>query len=465
MTFDSSLFVGFFVTVVAAHWALRRWLAARLVALLVASICFYAAWDWRFLGLIAFSTVVDWVAAREMVKRPARRRLWLAVSLVSNLGLLAVFKYGTFALTSLDAAASSLGGWHVPIVQITVPVGISFYTFQTLSYTIDVYRGRLAPARTPLHFALYVIFFPQLVAGPIVRAADLLPQFEQSPPRDAHREGIGLALMLAGYVKKVAIADWLAMRLVDRVFDAPGLYSSVEILAAIYGYAIQIYCDFSGYTDIAIGAALVLGYRLAPNFERPYSATSLRDFWRRWHISLSTWLRDYLYVPLGGNRLGTARTYLNLLATMLLGGLWHGAAWTFVAWGAMHGVGLAVERAAEAAGLERLRPPRWLARVLVFHFVCAAWVLFRAPDFRGARDVFDGLFAGTTWTPNLTPAFVAVLLAGAALHASPPAWKPRLFDRFAALPAPLQALVALGVAIALQRVRGAGGVPFIYFQF
>ena len=388
MTFASFDFLIFFGLVLVAYYAIQAWGGHRAqnVLLLVASYVFYGWWDWRFLGLLLFSTVVDYFCARGLDpdRSPARsllgRRAILLTSIASNLGILSLFKYFNFFRESLASLASILGmslDW--PTLHIILPVGISFYTFQTLGYTIDVYRGKLGPARRIVDFMLYVSFFPQLVAGPIERASRLLPQV--TAPRRASREGLfsGAQLALVGYFKKVVLADSMAVLVNDVFLDPhPG---AGAITIAIYAFALQIYCDFSGYTDIARGTARMLGFDLMENFRLPYLATSPRDFWARWHISLSTWLRDYLYIPLGGNRKGKWRTRLNLMTTMILGGLWHGAAWHFVAWGVYHGGLLVGFRSAGRDAKGRPSPKRgWrfaLAAGLFFQLTCIGWLIFR----------------------------------------------------------------------------------------
>ena len=324
MLFDSALFLWFFGVVFVVYWTIARWHAARIAWLLLASYAFYASWNVELLLLIVGSTLIDFFVGQrvyEAEEKQAKKR-WLMVSLFSNLGLLALFKYGDFVLTNVQDVVDAFGGdAKVPLLNLVLPVGISFYTFQTLSYTIDIYYGRMKPTRNLAHFALFVSFFPQLVAGPIVRARDLLPQLSQRPVADPVGHGRGFFLIARGLVKKVAIADYLALNIVDRVYDNPELYSSAEMLFAIYAYSVQIYCDFSGYSDVAIGAALLLGLKLPDNFARPFAAADLQDHWRRWQSALS-WLRDYLYIPLGGSRKGTYKTYRNLFITMLLGGLW-----------------------------------------------------------------------------------------------------------------------------------------------
>ncbi len=388
MIFTELRFLLFFALVFSLHWTLRSH-RARKVWLLVASYLFYAAWDWRFLSLICLSTVVDYLVCLGLrtARGPTRRRLLLGLSLGVNLGFLGVFKYYDFFLGSLEELLGWLGlGWHGPTYAIVLPVGISFYTFQTLSYSIDVYRRRLEATDDLLDLGLFVSFFPQLVAGPIVRARDFLPQLRAPQQWSSVAARSCLLLFLIGFVKKACISDNIAP-FVDRVFANPESFDAPSVWIGVLFYAVQIYCDFSGYSDMAIATAGLLGYRLAGNFAFPYLAGSIRSFWQRWHISLSGWLRDYLYIPLGGNRGGAWRTYRNLMLTMLLGGLWHGAAWTFVVWGGLHGGALALHR------LWRSRLRDWpgsasLKRVLgvplTFYGVCVGWIFFRAHSFTDA---------------------------------------------------------------------------------
>jgi len=381
MLFNTWVFVIFFVAVYLAY--LKTPFRAQNWLLLAASYVFYGFWDVRFLSLIVISTAVDYVCALRIAASdsPRRRRAFLAVSMCMNLGLLAAFKYCDFFLGSAEALVRAMGydpaSWRLGIV---VPVGISFYTFQTMSYTIDVYRRQLAPCRSPWDFALYVAFFPQLVAGPIERGTRLLPQVCQ--PRTLTAQGIrqGVWWLLVGYFMKVFVADNLAT-IAEAAFAAQRA-SGAKALLGTYAFAFQIYCDFAGYSHIARGLASLMGFQLMTNFRVPYLATNPRDFWGRWHISLSTWLRDYLYIPLGGNRGGTARTYRNLLLTMLLGGLWHGAEWKFVLWGLYHGVLLVAFRAMEPRAARAPEQRRWtFGRACraagFFHLVCLGWVIFR----------------------------------------------------------------------------------------
>ena len=471
MLFNTVDYGLFFVLCFAASWALVRvGGAARLGFLLFASYAFYAHWDWRYLPLIFGSSTVDFYLARAIARREGRARTrLLAITVVLNLGLLAVFKYWNFAVASVEDLHRLAGG-QGPLLPSTVaealvvtlpPVGISFFTFVSMSYVIDVHRERIPPHDSYLRYLLFVAFFPHLVAGPIVRARDLLPQFARAPRLSREQAGEGMFLVAVGLLKKVVIADQLAVNLVDRVFGAPHGYSAVETLAAIYAYAVQIYCDFSGYTDVAIGSALLLGVRFPDNFDAPYKAASLSEFWRRWHISLSTWLRDYLYVPLGGNRDGAWRTYRNLMITMVLGGLWHGAAWTFVFWGLLHGAGLAASRALR----DRELLPRPIAVVLTFHWVCLAWVFFRAPDFGTARVVLERVMSLTTEHANLPPMLLALLGVGVLSHFIPENAFRRMRAWFIHMPAPAQGVALFAVAVALHEASSIEAVPFIYFQF
>ena len=393
MLFTELNFWAFFAITFAAYLMLphraQNWL------LLVASYVFYGAWDWRFLSLILLSTVVDYVIGLAMASETAdaRRRRLLMVSLSLNLGMLGIFKYLGFFVASFQELLTRAGLEADPVIlSIVLPVGISFYTFQTLSYTIDIYRRELEPTRNFRDFALFVAFFPQLVAGPIERAANLLPNIATPRLLTWENFGRGAVLCLLGLIKKIVIADAIAPS-VDAVYSSPDP-SRMDIVLATWLFAVQIYCDFSGYTDIARGVAKMMGFRLMRNFAQPYFATNPQEFWRRWHISLSTWLRDYLYIPLGGNRSGRWGTYRNLLLTMTLGGLWHGAAWNFVLWGLYQGGLLAAHRAlaGPVQGAEGVRrsPAAWVMRAAIisvfFQFVCYGWLLFRANSFGQIAD-------------------------------------------------------------------------------
>jgi alginate O-acetyltransferase complex protein AlgI len=405
--FDTPVYFVFLAIVVACYWRLDR--GAQNVLLLVASYIFYGWWDPRFLGLIALSTLVDFVCARAIARTShvARRRALLTTSLIINLGFLAVFKYFNFFVDSFAVSLETLGFHHVPVatLRILLPPGISFYTFQEVAYIVDVYQGKLEPAESLIDYALFVSLFPHLIAGPIQRPGHLLPQVQRPRELDGEKFFDGLMLILSGLLRKTVIADNCAL-IADAAFSGRmGPTTLPVVLIGTYAFAWQIYGDFSGYSDIARGSAQLLGFHFMVNFRQPYLATSLQDFWRRWHISLSTWLRDYLYIPLGGNRHGERQTYRNLMLTMVLGGLWHGANWTFVIWGAIHGAGLSVERAGKTLlGIDDNKrtslwaPGAWVRRIVIFHLVCVAWVFFREPSLRESLAFLGGL--GTlAWSP------------------------------------------------------------------
>src|SRR5262245_19119751 len=385
MLFHSFAFFAFFWVVFAVYWILRQH-RHRLAWLLFASCVFYMVWNPWLISLILFSASVDFFMAIQLehIQSPRARRGLLVLSITTNLSLLAFFKYANFFLDSVHGCAGWLG-WHYtsPALELILPLGISFYTFETISYIVDVYQGRTKAERSLLDYALYIMFFPHLIAGPIVRPRDFLPQLKLRKLFSYGRFYVGLKLFLLGLVKKAVLADQLA-GVVEPVFKDPEAFGSAAVWLAVLCYAMQIYCDFSGYSDMARGIAHTLGYKLPANFNLPYLAANITDFWRRWHISLSSWLRDYLYIPLGGNRNGVAQTYRNLILTMLLGGLWHGASWTFVAWGLYHGVLLALHRVCPR--------PRWTGHVLLrpfavagtFLLVCVGWVFFRAQNFADA---------------------------------------------------------------------------------
>ncbi len=467
MLFTQPIFLGFFVVVFAVAWLVRH-NTGRKLWLLAASYVFYAGWDWRFLSLIAISTLVDYLAglAVERTEEAGRRRAWLILSLAANLGILGFFKYYNFFIDSAAALLRPLGleaGDRA--LEIVLPVGISFFTFQSLSYTFDIYRRRLKPIRSFLDFALFVAFFPQLVAGPIVRAAHFLPQLARLPQRSAVDVRGCLTLFLLGFIKKSCIADNVSP-IVDPVFADPGAHTALAVWIAVLFYAVQIYCDFSGYTDMAIATAGLLGYELGPNFNFPYLASSLTEFWRRWHISLSSWLRDYLYIPLGGNRGSRLFTYRNLMLTMLLGGLWHGAAWTFVVWGGLHGAVLVVHREWK----RRVQLPSWgvagrlIGTVATFYFVCFAWIFFRAQSFGDAATLVKGyLLLQDNGPKTLDPALLAAFGALAIVHALyRRGWPQRLVSGLPGWAFATGYGAAAALALSFVPLRAA---PFIYFQF
>jgi alginate O-acetyltransferase complex protein AlgI len=475
LLFPTVTFGVFFVVVMPLSWLLMPRQRIWRVFMLIASYVFYGWWDWRFVFLLAASTVGNHLFARGIYRSTdvRLRKAILTVALIFNLGLLGYFKYSGFLVSSAENAMTRLG-FAAPssIVNVALPVGISFFTFMALSYVIDTYRGQLEPASFP-RFAVFLSFFPHLIAGPIVRASELLPQL--ATPRNPGRVATTRAFYLCftGLFFKVVIANYLSAHIVDDVFAAPDHHSSLEVLVGIYGYAVQIFADFYGYTNIAIGVALLLGFEFPQNFNAPYSAVSLQDFWHRWHMTLSRWLRDYLYIPLGGSRKGRLNTYRNLLVTMLLGGLWHGAAWTFVAWGGIHGCGLAVERFRRdrRADLGLPDPPdtrtrRVLRRLLTFNLVCFAWIFFRATSFSNAEAVIKRLFdAWGQASPLVTTGVLLAIGFGIASQYAPQGWIAWALDRFDRLAIGWQATV-LGVGLMFVDALGPPGVaPFIYYRF
>ena len=462
MLFPTLVFGVFFLIVFSMAWSLERENGRRKLVLLIASFVFYGWWDYRFCLLLAGSSLFNWAIGRAIGARAeGQRGLLTALGVAANLAVLGVFKYYGFFLESL-ADILRIAGMERDLLflQIILPVGISFYTFQGISYVVDVKRGEVEASRSLTDVMLYISFFPQLVAGPIVRARDFLPQLAEAPKLSRQAAALGLLLIVWGLFKKTVIASELATGLVDQVFFDPEFYAPVDLLFAVYGYAVQIYCDFSAYSDIAIGCAALLGYRFGRNFDQPYRARSFQDFWRRWHISLSTWLRDYLYIPLGGSRGGGAGR--NLFITMLLGGIWHGAAWTFVAWGALHGTALLVERKLGLARAGR----GVVSLVITFHLVCLGWILFRSADFGLAARFIAGFAGDWTAAPMaLTPFLTVLILAGLAMHALPSRGIETAARGLARLRSPFAALIVAGLFLIVEALRPSGVAPFIYFQF
>ncbi len=463
MLFPTAQFAIFFAVVLPLSWALMSRPRLWKPFILFASYVFYAAANWRFCLLLGAITIWNQGAAQliHRTEDDRRRGQLCAAAVAGDLLALAVFKYYGFFTQDIDRLLSGAGlGLPLPLLTIALPVGVSFFTFQAISYTVDVKRRLITPATT-LDAAIYLSFFPHLVAGPIVRAREFLPQL--ATPRDPTRVAVssGLALIALGLVKKVVLADFLARSIVDPVFAVPQAYGAGDALLATYAYSAQIYCDFSGYTDMAIGLALLMGFVFPQNFRSPYRATGLRDFWRRWHMSLSRFLRDFLYIPLGGNRGGRLFTYRNLFLTMVLGGLWHGAAWTFVIWGALHGGGLVVEHAWHG----RIKTPVWLRWFLTFNFICLGWILFRSQDLAVAGAFlgrFGDLSAPTLWTAPVLAAVIVVI--GLQLLPARGAFS---FEVRIGRVRPI--LLGVGFAVLVlfvaATVPSQGVPPFIYFRF
>ncbi|PQV47705.1 D-alanyl-lipoteichoic acid acyltransferase DltB (MBOAT superfamily) [Jejuia pallidilutea] len=398
MIFNSLAFLIFFPIVFLLYWLIpKEKYKIQNILLLVASYVFYGWWDWRFLSLIAFSTIIDYILGLKISTSVSRKRTFLVLSLVSNLGLLAIFKYFNFFIDSWIAFWQLFGYQMSPsTINIILPVGISFYTFQTMSYSIDIYRGDLKPTKNFINFATFVSLFPQLVAGPIERASNLIPQIAKRRVWDHKRFMDGAFQILVGFFRKVVVADAIGT-VIDGIYNAPDIHNASSIVMAVVLYSFQIYFDFSGYSDIAIGTAKLLGFDFKRNFNLPYFSVSITEFWRRWHISLSGWLRDYLYIPLGGNRRGIKMQYRNLFITMLLGGLWHGSSWNFVIWGGIHGVLLGLEKRFDLVP----KNYNFFKNILIFLIVSLIWIFFRALNFNDSSIIFIKLFTGEYLMPYI----------------------------------------------------------------
>lgn len=485
LIFSSSLFLFLFTGVSLVYVLLHRASTARLLFVTLFSYYFYYKSSGVYFVLLALVTFSDYLLALAIARSYRRAgisgcpeaaptlsaRIYMALSLLTDLGLLVYFKYTNF----FGQLWSDLTGVGFHPLDIFLPVGISFFTFQSLSYTIDVYRRKLQPLTNLLDYAFFVSFFPQLVAGPIVRSADFLPQIRRPLYVDREMFGRGVFLIVSGLFKKAVISDYISINFVERVFDNPSLYSGVENLLGIYGYALQIYCDFSGYSDMAIGIALLLGFHFPQNFNSPYKAESVTEFWHRWHISLSTWLRDYLYISLGGNRKGRFRTYLNLFLTMLLGGLWHGASLNFLLWGALHGMALAVHKAfRELTGRTKSYRSRgirrWAGMFVTFHFVCFCWVFFRNRTFQASWDMLTAVC--TRFSPQIFFQLLEgyrmvfwLMGIGFLLHFLPDRWQQACERGVVRLPLFGQAMLIVGVIYLVVQVKTGDVQPFIYFQF
>lgn len=476
LLFTSGLFLFLFLGFTFFYGFMRRTVTLRIVYVTLFSLYFYYKTSGIFFLLLLFTATSDFAIGHFIATASTRRaRRWLvALSVCVNLGLLGYFKYTNFLIEIFNNFLAD----PLEFQNIFLPIGISFFTFQSMSYIIDLYRGKVEPLHRWIDYLFYISFFPQLVAGPIVRARDFIPQIHQRPLTVSRAQfGEGFWLILCGLFKKAVISDFISLNFVDRIFDNPMLYTGLENLMGVFGYAMQIYCDFSGYSDMAIGIALLLGFRFNANFNSPYKSATITEFWRRWHISLSSWLKDYLYISLGGNRKGRVRTYLNLMVTMLLGGLWHGAALRFVVWGGLHGAGLAGHKwtmnrfsSFKPMGAQMPRWRRIIGIMLTFSFVCATWVFFRSPSMEIAEQIFSQIF--TAFHPEIFFDFikgykwVVLLMAiGYLLHFTSDRIEVRTLHLVQRLPIVLYALMTTGLIWLIMQLRSGDVQPFIYFQF
>ena len=477
LIFSSGLFLFLFAGFLLLYSALGLAQTARVLYVVLFSLYFYYKSSGIYLLLLVGVSVSDFWIGRAIAHVGSRRaqRALVALSIAADLAVLGYFKYTNFFI---EIARDLFGAGFLEFQNIFLPVGISFFLFQSLSYTIDIYRGSLKPVDRWGDYLFYLSFFPQLVAGPIVRARDFLVQIRQNPIAVSREMfGTGIYLITIGLFKKAVISDYISLNFVDRIFDDPALYSGMECLAAVYGYALQIYCDFSGYSDMAIGLALLLGFRFPKNFDAPYKSATITEFWRRWHISLSSWLRDYLYISLGGNRKGRVRTYINLLLTMLLGGLWHGAAIRFVLWGALHGVALALHKmwlalvpGAKISGAQMHPLSRIAGIFLTFNLVCFGWLMFRAESMQCVELMLHQIFT------NFNPAVIPQALAGYAgvfaligtgylLHMLPGRVDQMARSVVMRSPLVVQVLMAAVLIWCVMQIKSSDIQPFIYFQF
>lgn len=470
MLFNSGAFLVLFTVFITIYALIYKNATARIAYVVAFSLFFYYKASGWYLFILLLSIVLDYFVAFLIsdAKSKTIKKAWLILSISANVGLLCYFKYTNFFIENINAAT----GADYNLLNIFLPIGISFYTFQTLSYIIDVYRGIIKPTRNLLDYAFYMSFFPHLVAGPIVRAKDFLPQVRQKINLNKADMSSGMFLIIKGLVKKAIIADYIA-QYADLIYANPAGYSGFENLMAMYAYALQIYCDFSGYSDMAIGIARLMGYDLGINFNTPYIAKNTTEFWRRWHISLSSWLRDYIYIPLGGNRKGELNQYFFLFATMLIGGFWHGASWKFVVWGAAHGIGLAIHKLFTKFAAGRLKESWWrnaLGWFITFHFVAVLWIFFRAESFGIAMESINMILFHTDlsyFAPfiQVRSLFVILLLAGYGIQFLPENIKMSGQKKYAGLPLIAKAAILILIIQVILQIQLENVQPFIYFQF
>jgi alginate O-acetyltransferase complex protein AlgI len=487
LLFTQPLFWYIFMAAIAGYSLFYQNIKFRSNYLLLISLYFYYKCSGGFVILLIISIILNYYLGNKIHKseKQSRKKIYLFLSILVSLLMLGYFKYTLFitdilnnilgtqmvAVDYLSVMLNSISGSHFDISTIILPAGISFFTFRALSYTIDLYRKDIEPVKNISDFGFYLAFFPQLLAGPIARASEFVPQIYKKYQLSQKEFGIALFLIIAGLIKKMVISDYISLNFVDRIFENPSNYSGFENLLGVYGYTLQIYCDFSGYTDIAIGISLLLGFKTSENFKSPYKAVNLTDFWRRWHISLSSWLRDYLYIPLGGNRKGEIRTYINLFLTMLLGGLWHGANWRFILWGGVHGLGLAVDKLIFRK--KKLNPKSWgyyISVFVTFHIVAFAWIFFKASSMQTVGQILSAVFTNTNFAmaPRILSGYwktSGLIALGLMLHWLPLTYKEKIKEYFVNTSIFVKIAICILVIIFIYQFKSSALQPFIYFQF
>lgn len=474
LLFNTGLFLVLFLGFLGIYQLLSRWKNVKLIFVILFSLYFYYKSSWIYCFILLFVCISDYVLGllMGMTQRKFLRRMIVALNVLINVGMLVYFKY----FNLLYETFANFAKVEFNPLDIVLPAGISFFTFRSISYIVDIYRGDIAPCRDFLAYTFYLTFFPPLLAGPVVRAKDMLPQVQMNPIASKAMVSEGLFLIICGLVKKVIVADYISQNFVDRIFDNPSLYSGFENLIGAYGFILQLYCDFSGYTDMAIGIALLLGYRFLDNFRSPFKSQSPTEFWHRWHISLSTWLRDYVYIPMGGNRCGKLRRNFNLMTTMVVGGIWHGASWMYMIWGALQGVFLVGHK--QVKGImpkrdEKKSLPKWRVAVnvfITFNLIAFSFVFFRASSLETVSDMATQIF--TNFHPEIAPQFVEgyllIVLAiafGFLIHFVPENWTVRLKSFFGAMPLVIQAVILAIVIVLIIQVRSSEIVPFLYLKY
>jgi len=469
LLFNTGLFLMLFTAFIAVYQACRRWPRAKMVFVILFSLYFYYKSSAECCFILLGVCVSDFVLGRLMGIASRQAQRWIiALNVALNLGMLVYFKYFNLLLDTF----ASISGTNFDALDIILPAGISFFTFRSISYMVDIYRGQMQPCRDFLDYCFFLTFFPPLLAGPVVRAKDMLPQIEARPQATRAQVSEGLFLIILGLIKKVIVADYISGNFVDRIFENPSLYTGLENVFGAFGFTLQLYCDFSGYSDMAIGLALLLGYRFKDNFNAPFKSQNPTEFWKRWHISLSSWLMDYLYIPLGGNRKGKHRQRINLMATMLLGGLWHGASWMYVLWGGYHGALL--------VGHKALKEKGWLPKqgawmrpasiMLTLVLVVIGFTFFRAPSVQTITDMYTAIF--TNFHPEVLPQFitgyalvVSIIVIAFAIHFLPGHWLHSVRDAYAGLHWTAQATILAIVIFIVIQARQSSLVPFIYLQY